>query len=79
MNFLKFKFRILPILLCLTFYGVKSLTEEELAPILQQFKVQLFQEWERKLSVATRDLPDMVTAIQGTKVIYGQLSIQVPH
>ena len=40
MNFLKFKFRILPILLCLTFYGVKSLTEEELAPILQQFKAR---------------------------------------
>merc|ERR1712008_66770 len=46
MNFLKFKFGILPILLCLTFYGVKSLTEEELAPILQQFKEQLFQGWD---------------------------------
>ena len=59
-------------------HGVKSLTQEELAPFLQTFEEQLFQKWEKnymkqmegKLSVATRDIPDIKTAIQGTEVIF---------
>ena len=51
-------------------YGVKTITEEELAPFLEAFKQQIFQQ----ILEATKDIPDIVTAIQGTEVISRLLS-----
>ena len=86
MDSLKFKLGTL-FLFCFKIYGVKSLTEEELAPFLQTFEEQLFQKWEnnymkemeRKLSAATRDIPDIKTAIQGTEVISRPYWTLVPY
>ena len=51
-------------------HGVKTITEEELAPFLEAFKQQIFQQ----ILEATKDIPDIVTAIQGTEVISRLLS-----
>ena len=45
--------------------GVKAITEEELAPFFETFKQQMFQQ----ILEATKDIPDIVTAVQGTEVI----------
>ena len=68
MDFINFKLGIL-FIFCLS--GVFSLTtEEEMAPILQQFQEKMFQEWEnnymKKIERKLADIPGMVTAIQGT-------------
>ena len=54
----------------LPIYGVKTITEEELAPFFETFKQQMFQQ----ILKATKDIPDIVTAIQGTEVISRLLS-----
>ena len=68
MNFINLKFLLLFIFFL---NGVNSLTtEEEMAPILQQFQEKMFQEWEnnymKKIERKLADIPGMVTAIQGT-------------
>ena len=55
--------------------GVNSLTEGEITSILYKFEKKIHEQ----LSEATRDIPGIKTAIQGTKVISGLLSIHVPH
>ena len=70
MDFINFKFGLL---LILFLNGVNSLTEEEITSILQKFEKKIHEQ----LSEATRDIPDIKTAIQGTKVISGLLSIHV--
>ena len=69
MDFINFKFGLL---LILFLNGVNSLTEEEVNLILQKFQTKIHEQ----LSEATRDIPDIKTAIQGTKVISGLLSLQ---
>ena len=49
---------------------VKAITEEELAPFFETFKQQMLQQ----ILKATKDIPDIVTAIQGTEVISRLLS-----
>ena len=70
MNFINLKF-----LLLLIFFlnGVNSLTEEEITSILYKFEKKIHEQ----LSEATRDIPDIKKAIQGTKVISGILSKHV--
>ena len=72
MHFINFKFLLL---LILFLNGVNSLTEEEVTLILQKFETKIHEQ----LSEATRDIPDIKTAIQGTKVISGLLSMAVPN
>ena len=67
MDFINFKFLLLFIFFL---NGVNSLTEEEVTLILQKFETKIHEQ----LSEATRDIPDIKTAIQGTKVISGLLS-----
>ena len=75
MDFLFFQLGIFGIF-CLSAVSC-SITEQEMAPILQKFEARLFEKWEtnymkhieRKLS----EIPGMVTAIQGTKFISGLL------
>ena len=70
MNFINLKF-----LLLLIFFlnGVNSLTEEEITSILYKFEKKIHEQ----LSEATRDIPDIKTAIQGTKVISGLLYLYI--
>ena len=70
MDFINFKFLLLFIFFL---NGVNSLTEEEVTLILQKFETKIHEQ----LSEATRDIPDIKTAIQGTKVISGLLSLQI--
>ena len=72
MDFINFKFGLLFIFLL---NGVNSLTEEEMTSLLQKFEKKIHEQ----LSEATRDIPDIKTAIQGTKVISGLLSMAVPN
>ena len=72
MDFINFKFLLL---LILFLNGVNSLTEEEVTLILKKFETKIHEQ----LSEATRDIPDIKTAIQGTKVISGLLSMAVPN
>ena len=67
MDFINFKFGLLFIFLL---NGVNSLTEEEMTSLLQKFEKKI----QEQLSEATRDIPDIKTIIQGTKVISGMLS-----
>ena len=69
MDFINFKFLLLFIFFL---NGANSLTEEEVTLILQKFETKIHEQ----LSEATRDIPDIKTAIQGTKVISGLLSLQ---
>ena len=69
MDFINFKFALL---LILFLNGVNSLTEKEVTLILQKFETKIHEQ----LSEATRDIPGIKTAIQGTKVISGLLSLQ---
>jgi hypothetical protein len=64
MDFINFKFGLL---LIFFLNGVNSLTEEEITSILYKFEKKIHEQ----LSEATRDIPGIKTAIQGTKVISG--------
>ena len=62
MDFINFKFGLLFIFLL---NGVNSLTEEEMTSLLQKFEKKI----QEQISVATIDIPEIKTIIQGKKVI----------
>ena len=72
MDFINFKFGLLFIFLL---NGVNSLTEEEMTSLLQKFEKKI----QEQISVATIDIPEIKTIIQGKKVISGLLLIGVPN
>ena len=51
------------------------MTEEEMTSLLQKFEKKI----QEQIAVATEDIPEIKTIIQGKKVISGLLLVGVPN